>query len=1230
MIRLIFRRIRHWLLWPLIVILTVLFCILFTIPGNQLIAWTANQFVPGLNIRLGETRFYDDKPFSVSYQQGETQLALHDISLNLNWYCRGICIDSLKVKQVQLILGDVKPSDEVATPLSTLVVGSENVLMTLPLRFILTRFEMAELEVQLGLHQHLSARNVRLSIEGEQSQIALHALKVDSVHFNDQRIAAVEPKVALTELPPLPRFEIYSPVNLIIDEILIGKVTLTQQQTSQVIEEIKLSARLFGSELNITQLSANSNGAALAVNGQAQLAQQNTVALTSNVSYQQEQTELKLEGPLNALHIMLTNKGIYPFDLSGNIDLWSTNFPFNLNAQLANWQLVNNTDTIALHQVKLALNGDANDYVIDLQASSQFNAFSAISSQLHAKGGLTQLNVISAMLSSAKSQLQLSSMIKWADGLNVEAKADIKQLDMSEISTAYRSNLNGNLAFSLHQQGQGWQVKLPSLQLQGDVNDIPLTLKGQLSLDDEFNGVIKTLQLNSGENFVKLAGKINQNWDLNGQLKLSNAVQISPSLSGVANADFSIKGKRATPIANWQLAINGLTLPQVVIENITSVGKLDVANQFDTQMSLSAANIIAFDKTLRSLTFDAKGNKTKQTANLQLDSDWLTSGFSLASSLDGELWQGALTDFFISDNVKRFTVDQPLAFALNWQKQAINLAPHCWLSHYSKLCVERLALDPQNGDVGLRLAEFNLHSIDHLLPAELVAKGIFTGAVDAQWQQRALSRLVAKLTSSEFALTLHQGEQQFVLPFEQSEINVQADATTAQLDLLLESALLGQLKSELVVSDLANQRALLGSLSLSETQLVNFKPFLKQFEQLSGAVKANVNIAGTLQAPQLTGQIEATEIVLSGAQLPIALKETNLALVFDQQQALLQGNLKDSNGGFADIHGLLNWQHADLLASLDIKGEQISLKPQTGVKVKLSPDLKLTYEDQLLNIEGQVVLPYGRIKMKSLPVGAVQVSDDEVIVDAKIKSKKALPFNYLMNVALVVKDDVIIDSFGLYSKLAGQLTLKKAQNTPLLVVGDMNLIDGNYQAFSQDLLIKTGQIGFNGAIDKPYLNIKAIRNPATTADGVIAGIKLSGPIETPQLEIFSEPSMDQAMALSYLLNGRPIGDGDRSNDGLLTQMLITQGLSRSQGMVNKIGKAFGVQDIALASKGSGDETKVEISGYLLPGVQVRYSIGIFDSITEIAVRYQIMPQLYIEATNGLNNALDILYKFDWD
>ena len=40
------------------------------------------------------------------------------------------------------------------------------------------------------------------------------------------------------------------------------------------------------------------------------------------------------------------------------------------------------------------------------------------------------------------------------------------------------------------------------------------------------------------------------------------------------------------------------------------------------------------------------------------------------------------------------------------------------------------------------------------------------------------------------------------------------------------------------------------------------------------------------------------------------------------------------------------------------------------------------------------------------------------------------------------------------------------------------------------------------------------------ADGVIAGVTLTGSVEQPNLKIFSEPGMDQAQALAYLLNGQ--------------------------------------------------------------------------------------------------------------
>jgi len=62
----------------------------------------------------------------------------------------------------------------------------------------------------------------------------------------------------------------------------------------------------------------------------------------------------------------------------------------------------------------------------------------------------------------------------------------------------------------------------------------------------------------------------------------------------------------------------------------------------------------------------------------------------------------------------------------------------------------------------------------------------------------------------------------------------------------------------------------------------------------------------------------------------------------------------------------------------------------------------------------------------------------------------------------------------------------------------------------------------------------------------------------------------------------------------------------------------------------GGSTKVEISGYVAPSLQVKYSVGVFDSLSEVAVRYQLLSQLYIEITSGLYQNVDVLYKFDWE
>ncbi|MGL6146918.1 MAG: translocation/assembly module TamB domain-containing protein, partial [Plesiomonas sp.] len=124
------------------------------------------------------------------------------------------------------------------------------------------------------------------------------------------------------------------------------------------------------------------------------------------------------------------------------------------------------------------------------------------------------------------------------------------------------------------------------------------------------------------------------------------------------------------------------------------------------------------------------------------------------------------------------------------------------------------------------------------------------------------------------------------------------------------------------------------------------------------------------------------------------------------------------------------------------------------------------------------------------------------------------------------------------------------------------------------------------------------------------------------------PAMSQAEALSYLLRGEPLDDGD-GDSGAMTSALIGIGLSQGSQLVGQIGQAFGISDLSLDTQGVGDSSQVVVSGYIMPGLQVKYGVGIFDSLAELTLRYRLMPSLYLQAVSGLNQAVDLIYQFEF-
>jgi len=40
-------------------------------------------------------------------------------------------------------------------------------------------------------------------------------------------------------------------------------------------------------------------------------------------------------------------------------------------------------------------------------------------------------------------------------------------------------------------------------------------------------------------------------------------------------------------------------------------------------------------------------------------------------------------------------------------------------------------------------------------------------------------------------------------------------------------------------------------------------------------------------------------------------------------------------------------------------------------------------------------------------------------------------------------------------------------------------------------------------------------------------------------------------------------------------------------------------------------------------------MGIFDSLATLTLRYRLMPRLYLQAVSGMNQAIDLLYQFEF-
>ncbi|NNF62497.1 MAG: hypothetical protein HKN06_14370, partial [Gammaproteobacteria bacterium] len=216
--------------------------------------------------------------------------------------------------------------------------------------------------------------------------------------------------------------------------------------------------------------------------------------------------------------------------------------------------------------------------------------------------------------------------------------------------------------------------------------------------------------------------------------------------------------------------------------------------------------------------------------------------------------------------------------------------------------------------------------------------------------------------------------------------------------------------------------------------------------------------------------------------------------------------------------------------------------------------------------------------------------------------------------------EVSFSGFGLRTGLDGELALRLIPGRPPQGRGLITLESGRFQAYGQNLVIDNGTLLFTGDLEDPALNVEATRD----FDTVRVGIRLSGTGRAPVSNIFSEPAMAEADALSYLVIGRPLAEATAAEGRSIQNSALLLGAARATAITDQIGRSVGLDELRLDTR-NVDTGAIMAGKRIGPDLYIRYSYGLFSRLGALLLRYRLNNRISLEARSGEDQSLDLIY-----
>ncbi|MBP2169532.1 translocation and assembly module TamB [Erwinia toletana] len=1226
-----------------------------TTTGLHLVLNGAARWVPGLAIKQVDGGWRNLTLKGIQYEMPGVTLNAGELHLAVQLGClkdSAFCVNDLSLKDVNLVVDSKKmppaaePAPEEQSATGDLSTPYPITLRRLALQNINIKVDdttISLLDFSTGMHWQGRAMTLTptriqslLVALPKAQQVAAEQVATPQAPAEEKPLGeTLHEMFAKPLLPDLPDFRM--PLDVDVQEVVGEQLRITGD-TEIVVNRLLVKAKTEDRLLRLETLDVDSPQGLLNASGQARLADNWPVDFNVNSTLnidplKGEKIKLNLGGGMrDQLKLALNLSGPVQAQFDAQTELATAGLPLEmtLSSPQLRWPLTGPVQYQA-DDFNFKFSGKATDYVMSLRTAVKGEAVPPAVVSLDGKGNIEQFTLDKLRLAALQGHADLSAVVDWSKAISWRSELLLSGINTAREYPEWPAKLDGKITTRGSLYGGSWQMRVPELALRGNVKQNAVSADGSLYGNSYNQWNIPGIRLALGRNNVNVKGSLGETLNLDADIDAQHLDNALPGLGGVAKGSIKARGNLQAPQLLADLTATGLRWQAMRIGRVKVDGDVRSSDQIAGKLAVRVEQLKQDALAINLLTLNAQGNEKQHQLKLNVQGDPVSGQLAVDGSFDRkeQRWKGSLNNTRFATPVGEWRLSRAMTIDYLNRRQTATIGPHCWQNPNAELCVPQAIEAGPSGHARVVLNRFDLAMIKPFLTDETKLSGVFNGDASVSWTADG------KLPQGKVALKgngvkVEQDIEGNTLPIAFNTLNLNAGLQNgrAQLDWLIRIANNGQLDGNVQIADPQGRRTLSGNVNITDLSLAMLNPALMQGEKIAGVLNSSLRLGGNLQRPQVFGQLALRNVDVDGNFMPVDLTSANLTMLFNGMSSTLEGLIQTSQGqinlnGDADWSQLDNWR-----ARVAAKGDKVRVTVPPMVRMDVSPDLVFQATPSMFNLDGRVDIPWARITVQEVPESAVGVSSDEVMLDEKLQpiapKSTAIPIN--SNLVIHIGNNVRLSAFGLKARLNGDLKLVQDKRG-LGLNGQINIPDGSFKAYGQDLIVRKGELQFAGPPDQPYLNLEAIRNPEATEDDVTAGLRVTGLADEPKAEVFSDPAMSQQEALSYLLRGQGLGnDGDGN---ALTSALVGLGVAQSGQVVGKIGETFGVSNLALDTAGVGDSQQVQVSGYVLPGLQVKYGVGIFDSLATLTLRYRLMPKLYLEAVSGIDQALDVLYQFEF-